>query len=227
MVEDDPTLALELQDYLGSEGFNVHWVSGVQAAEEALQSHFDLLVIDLTLPDGSGAELCARLRPYVRSGIVVCSGDSERKLRLELLRSGADAYLVKPVDPEELAAILTSVQRRVGPVRASPMQPSALPSMWRLDRVQQLLLIPAGSPVSLSQAECLLLAVLFAQADRFVQRQQLLAAFTSKSIAMNGPRLETLVSRLRSKIFTESGLRFPIRAWYGRGYSFTAHADLI
>jgi DNA-binding response OmpR family regulator len=44
---------------------------------------------------------------------------------------------------------------------------------------------------------------------------------------MTGPRLETLVSRLRNKVYSDSGARLPIRAWYGRGYTFTAHADLI
>lgn len=227
LVEDDPSLALELQDYLANDGFEVHWVKGVQAAEDALQASFDLLVIDLSLPDGSGADLCTRMRPYLRSGIVICSGSSERSLRLQMLRAVADAYLVKPIDPEELAATLSSVQRRVGPARPSPMQPGALPSMWRLDRVQQLLLVPAGRPVSLSQGECLLLQLLFSRSDRFIERQDLLAAFASRSIDMNGPRLETLVSRLRSKVYGESGLRLPIRAWYGRGYSFTAHAALV
>jgi DNA-binding response OmpR family regulator len=227
LVEDDPTLAQELQDYLGSEGFQVRWVSGIQAAEEALQSSFDLLVIDLKLPDGNGADFCARLRPYSRSGIVICSGDSERGVRLDMLRAGADAYLVKPIDPEELVATLTSLLRRLAPARPSPLLPSAVPSMWRLDRVQQLLFAPSGGPVSLSQAACLLLALLFSQTDRFIGRQDLLAAFASKSIDMTGPRLETLVSRLRNKVYSDSGARLPIRAWYGRGYTFTAHADLI
>jgi DNA-binding response OmpR family regulator len=227
LVEDDPTLAQELQAYLGSEGFQVRWVSGIQAAEEALQASFDLLVIDLKLPDGNGADLCARLRPYLRSGIVICTGNGERALRLEMLRAGADAYLVKPIDPEELVATLTNLLRRIAPARPSPLQPSAMPSMWRLDRVQQLLFAPSGGRVGLSQAECLLLALLFSQTDRFIGRQDLLAAFASKSIDMNGPRLETLVSRLRNKVYGDSGARLPIRAWYGRGYTFTAHADLI
>ena len=227
LVEDDPTLAQELQDYLGSEGFQVRCVSGIQAAEEALQSSFDLLVIDLKLPDGSGADLCARLRPYLRSGIVICTGNSERALRLEMLRAGADAYLVKPIDPEELLATLINLLRRLAPARSSPLQPSPMPSTWRLDRVQQLLLAPSGVRVSLSQAECILLALLFSQADRFIARQDLLAAFASKAIDMNGPRLETLVSRLRNKVHSDSGARLPIRAWYGRGYTFNAHADMI
>lgn len=227
LVDDDAALALQLQNHLAGNGFKVHWVKGVQAAEDALQLPFDLLVIDLTLPDGNGAELCTRMRPYLRSGIVICSSNDERSLRIEMLRTVADAYLVKPIDPDELVAILSSVQRRAGPALPSPMQVGLAPTMWRLDRVRQLLHIPMGIPVSLSQAECLLLQSIFSSPDRFIERQHLLEAFASKSVDINGPRLETLVSRLRSKVHSESGLKLPIRAWYGRGYSFTAHAAVI
>ena len=227
LIEDDPALSLELAEYLRGDGFDVQCASTVHEAEIALTRPFDLLVLDLNLPDGSGVELCNRLRPYIRSGIVICSGRSERSLRFNLLRSGADAYLVKPVDPEELSATLASVLRRVGPAPSSPMQPPSVPAMWRLDRVQQSLEVPSGDPVSLTAPECLLLATLFVQPERFAERQQLLEIFTKQAMPMNGPRLETLVSRLRAKVFSERSLRLPLRAWYGRGYSFAAHAELI
>ena len=93
--------------------------------------------------------------------------------------------------------------------------------------MQQLLFAPSGGPVSLSQAQCLLLPLLFAQADRFIGRQDLLAAFKFKPLAMNGPQLETLLSRSRNKVYSDSGVRLPIPARYGRGYTFTAHASII
>lgn len=146
---------------------------------------------------------------------------------MNLLRTAADAYLVKPVDPEELSATLASVLRRVTPARTSPMQLPTVPVMWRLNRVLQRLEVPAGDPIELTAAECLLLGTLFSQPDRFAERQRLLEIFSQQAMPMNGPRLETLVSRLRAKVFTERGLRLPLRAWYGRGYSFAAHADLV
>lgn len=228
IVEDDPTLLGELTEFLGAQGFSVSGVTGVQEAELRLQNPYDLLVLDLNLPDGSGVELCRRLRPYLRSGIVVCSGRSERELRLALLRSGADAFLVKPVDPEELAAVLTSVLRRVKPAPASPMLPSAPPpAMWRLDRVQQSLIGPSGSLIPLTSAEATLLRELLSMPDRTAERQQLLDTLEAAGMPMTGPRLESLVSRLRSKVMEGSGMPLPLRANYGRGYIFAAHALII
>lgn len=124
IVEDDSDLLLELKDYLSAVGYHVTGAGSVAEAEQALASSFDLLVLDINLPDGSGLELCQRMRPYIRSGIVMCTGRSERELRIQSLRDGADAYLVKPVDPQELDAVLGSVHRRVVGVGKSMFRPS-------------------------------------------------------------------------------------------------------
>lgn len=227
VVEDDPALGLELSAFLRSEGFDVVLAAGVQQAEQALQRPFDLLVLDLNLPDGSGVELCMRLRPYVRSGIVVCTGRSERELRHALLRGGADAFLVKPVDPDELSAVLASVLRRVTPAQASPMRASVLPQSWRLDRIRQCLLDPSGRAVGLSHAEVLLLASLFDQPGALVERPFLFDLLAVDGLPMTAARLEALVSRLRAKVVAEGGHRLPLATSYGRGYRFTAHAQVL
>ena len=227
LVEDDSIRRQELAEFLPGEGFAVHQVELVDEAEQALQSPFDLMVLDLDLPDGSGADLCRRLRPYLRLGIVICSGLSDRELRLSLLRAGADAFLVKPVDLEELAASLHSVLRRVTPAPPSPMRVGAVPMAWRLDRVQRALLVAGGRKVGLSAAEGLLLLTLFRQPDRVVERPQLLEAFDQAGMPMSGPRLEILISRLRSKVYATCGLTLPLRAQYRRGYVFSAHADVL
>lgn len=227
LVEDDAYLSKELVEYLTGEGFAVTSVATVAAAEEALQASFDLLVLDLNLPDGSGVELCERLRPYTRAGIVICSGRSDRELRLSLLRGGADAFLTKPVDPQELSAVLASVLRRLTINHATPLGQVALPTLWRLDRVQNCLLAPMGRQQSLSAAERLLLNELFIQPERTAARQHLLEVFAAAGMPMSGPRLESLVSRLRAKVYASCGTHLPLRASYGRGYVFEAHAEIL
>jgi DNA-binding response OmpR family regulator len=226
LVEDDPALSFELSDFLSHDGFAVHSVSSVIAAERALEQPFDLMVLDLNLPDASGVDFCQRIRRYIRSGIVICSGRSERELRLSLLRSGADAFLVKPVDPEELSAILFSVLRRVAVVAPSPLRESVVPAMWRLDSAQMSLWVPSGKQVPLTAAESLLLGTLLGQSERAADRTHLLEVFDRASMPMSGPRLETLVSRLRSKVYGLAGHQLPLRASYGRGYIFAAHAEV-
>lgn len=98
--------------YIAGSGYRVQGAGTLHEAEILLAEPFDLLILDINLPDGSGMELCRRLRPHIRAGIIICTGRSERSLRISGLKDGADAYLVKPVDPEELEATLASVASR-------------------------------------------------------------------------------------------------------------------
>ena len=226
IVEDDIDLRDELADYLSQQGYAVQGVSTVRAAEEALSNTIDLLVLDINLPDGNGFDLCLRLRPYLRSGIVMCTGRSERSLRIDSLKGGADAYLVKPIDPEELLATLISVQRRSQPQAPSFFNLSP-PVQWRLDSQRSSLLTPNGKTVSLSQGEVLLLASLFHEPQQQISRLALLAAFKDAETPSDGRRIEALVSRLRRKVLDTTGQALPVTSVYGKGYAFTDHAVLL
>ncbi len=227
-VEDDSDLRDELSEYLSSCGYRVQGVGSVQAAEAALAESFDLLLLDINLPDGSGLELCRRLRPYLRSGIVMCTGRNERALRIGGLKDGADAYLIKPVDPEELEATLASVLRRIPRADFPPgILGTAHPALWRLDRKRQVLLTTGGTAIDLSQGETLLLSCILEEPQQQLSRLGLLSAFKAAGTPSDGRRLESLASRLRRKVLDKAGLQLPLQSVYGKGYSFTDHAQLI
>lgn len=227
LVEDDIDLRDELSDYLVAAGYMVSGVGSVADAERALSQTFDLLILDINLPDGSGLELCRRVRPYVRSGIVICTGRSERDLRIGGLKDGADAYLVKPVDPQELEATLISLHRRITTVGASLLSQAPLPVQWRLDRMRQTLTGPNGKWTPLNESDCLLLACILQAPQQQATRTAVLAAFDSAGAPSDGRRIEVQVSRLRAKVFDQTGARLPLRSVYGKGYVFTDHAALI
>jgi DNA-binding response OmpR family regulator len=226
LVEDDVDLREELAACLTRGGFSVVGAASVQEAERALEARFDLLVLDINLPDGSGLELCQRLRPYLSSGIVMCTGRSERELRITSLRQGADAYLVKPVDPDELLATLVSVLRRVTGSTRSSLMATAMPVPWRLDRVRQTLLTPNRSTVALSVSECLLLASLLNAPNKQRSRDDLLQAFEAARMPTDGRRLEALASRLRRKVADACRLQLPLQSVYGKGYAFHDHSSM-
>ena len=228
IVEDDEDLRLELSDYLSSLGYAVHGVGTLAAAERVLHQGFGLFVLDINLPDGSGMEFCLRVRPYVRAGIVMMTGRSERELRIQGLKGGADAYLVKPVDPEELEATLQSVVRRAGANHFFVVKPAAMPVQWRIDRVRLTLAGPTNAKAcKLNQAEALLLATLVRAEGCQMSRVELLAAFEAQGVSSSGRRLESLISRLRGKVMEEMGLELPVQSIYGRGYAFLDHAQVI
>ena len=227
IVEDDDGLRLELSDYLTSVGYTVHAVDSIAAADLVLHLGFGSLLLDINLPDGSGIDFCARVRPYVRAGIVMMTGRSERELRLQGLKVGADAYLVKPVDPEELDATLQSVLRRVGTPQFSIAHSAPMPVQWRVDRVRLTLAGPNAKACKLSKGEALLLAAMVQAEGQEISREDLLATFDAKGVPSSGRRVEAMISRLRGKVMEEINLALPIQSIYAQGYAFLDHALVI
>jgi len=227
IVEDDADLRSELADFLGSSDYEVTAVGSVAEAEDELVNGFELLVLDINLPDGNGLELCRRIRPYFRAGIVMCTGRSERELRIASLLGGADAYLVKPVDPYELDATLVSLLRRSSTHRGTLLAPAPMPAQWRLDCVRQTLTGPRNQSVKLSPSESRLLSGVLRTPGRQISRAELLSGLETAGFPMDGRRLEALISRLRGKVLEKIGLSLPLESVYGKGYTFTDHAEVL
>lgn len=227
IVEDDIDLRSELADFLGSSNYEVTAVGSVAEAESALVNGFDLLVLDINLPDGNGMELCRRIRPYLRAGIVMCTGRSERELRIASLLDGADAYLVKPVDPYELDATLVSLLRRSSTARGTLLVPAPMPTQWRLDCVRQTLTGPGNQVVKLSPSESRLLSAVLRTPSQQISRAVLLGGLEADGFPMDGRRLEALISRLRGKVLEKTGSPLPLESVYGKGYTFADHAEVL
>lgn len=234
LIEDDQELCLELAAYLRGAGFSVRCASTLAVAQRLLaEQPPELLVVDINLPDGSGLELCWQIDRQ-RIGIVVCTARDERELRIASLNDFVDAYLVKPVDPEELDATLTSVHRRVAAARSTPhILPPVLgltrarERPWRLDLDGRLLIAPTGAVVLLTAAEYALLATLMRNSQRFATREELIAGTDTCQDARSAHRLEALISRLRRKVSDKCGLKLPLLSAYGRGYQLAAPTQWV
>lgn len=114
LVEDDPSLASVLKDTLAAAGHAVTWVgNGNAAVNTALAARFDLIVLDVVLPGCSGFDVCKRLRDEAcTTPILMLTARDSRDDRIHGLTLGADDYLTKPFDPEELLARLHALLRR-------------------------------------------------------------------------------------------------------------------
>lgn len=114
VIDDNPALVRSLKDFLGKE-FVIDAVGtakeGLQAAKNAVS---DIIILDLGLPDGSGMDVCRKIRAgKTATPILVLSADNNIRNRVELLNSGADDYLVKPFSLLELRARLFALMRRL------------------------------------------------------------------------------------------------------------------
>ena len=207
LLEDEADLREEIAADLVRRGHEVAEADSL-AAFAPLAGRFDLAIIDLGLPDGSGLQAIRTLRVVAPGvGIVVLTARSAMKDRIDSLQGGADQYLVKPVRLAELAAHVEALARRVAPA-------------WRVETARQRLCAPDGAALALSMAETRLLAALARQPGRALARRELVEAMGFDWAGYDERRLEALVSRLRRRWREQAGADLPLRTEHGVGYRF-------
>jgi DNA-binding response OmpR family regulator len=206
LVEDDHVLVDLLTAELATRNYAVvHAETGKQALAVIVGERVDLVLLDLTLPDVDGMILCTELRRLTSVPIVVCSGRSGQAERVLSLRLGADDFVPKPFDLDELAARIEAALRRGGAaVPATPAHAAAHANtdeqqVAHLDPLQQCL-VWHGQPVPLTPTEYQLLALLIAHAGDTVPRTDLEQRLGTDDASPNPLGITAHISRLRSKL---------------------------
>ena len=199
LVEDDEILGEGLRDYLRMEGHVVDWFTRLADARTVISEPYDALLVDWQLPDGSGVEWVGRLRAKgVTTPILVLTARDLLSDRVKGLDSGADDYLVKPFEPEELAARIRAVRRRMAAQGAPRTRigdveiDSSARAAWR-----------GGKAVGLTAREWALLDALMARAGRVVSKSDLDALVTGFEGEVASNSLEVHVFNLRRKLGRE------------------------
>lgn len=211
LVEDDQALAQGIRTALRGEGYTLDWLADGLEAERALRAEtFDLVLLDLGLPRRDGLQLLRTLRadPEARVPVLVLTARDATRDRIQGLDAGADDYLVKPFDVDELKARIRALLRR-SQGRAQPLLEHAGVS-----------LDPArfevryhDRPVSLTPMEFQLLHRLLARPGTVLTRERLGEMLYGWNDSGPGNTLEVLIHNLRRKL--DSGL---IRTVRGVGY---------
>ncbi len=221
VVEDDAGIRGLLRAALVAEGFEVTTAVSVSEAK-ALQRHdpADLIVLDLGLPDGDGAELVREVRATSAVPIVVASARHEQAGKIALLDAGADDYLVKPFSVGELLARIRVALRHRGSTLQPALTQFARDSLaidlaaYRVER--------DGRPVHLTPTEFKLLARLVRSAGRIVTHRQLLADVWGAEHVEDTHYLRLYMGQLRAKLEAiPSEPRFLLTE-VGVGYRFAA-----
>jgi DNA-binding response OmpR family regulator len=206
VVEDDEQLADFLQRMLTEEAHAPHVCSSVAQAELALANQrFDLIVLDWMLPDGDGLAACARWRTRrLEVPILILTARGEVHDRVSGLRAGADDYLSKPFEVDELIARLEALHRRVA--RSLLFQSGPL----ELDRRTQMVRID-GARIELTLREYALLARLAECPGESVSRPALLADVWNTTVDPGSGVIDVHVSRLRDKLGTHAWMIETVR----------------
>lgn len=211
LVEDDPQLGDGLSIGLRQAGFAVDWLKDGHSADQALQSEtFDLVVLDLGLPRLSGMEVLSRARRRDQSlPILILTARDATGDKVSGLDAGADDYLVKPIDLDELSARIRALTRRSSG-RAAPL---LMRGDLALDPAAHVV-TQAGRVVELSSREFSLLQILLENAGRVLTRTQLEQSIYGWRDEPDSNALEVHIHHLRKKLGSEL-----IRTLRGVGYT--------
>jgi len=217
VVEDDEDIALVLQRSLRMEGYEVRLAADGEAAlAEAGRFHPDLVVLDLGLPKLDGMEVARRLRGADDVPILMLTARDALDSRVEGLDAGADDYLVKPFERQELLARLRALLRRRPPRGSASLVVGDLslnPDTHEVARVER--------PIELTQREFELLEYLMRNERIVVPRQRLLEEVWGYDPFANTNTIEVFVSNLRRKL-EEGGEPRLLHTIRGAGYVLRA-----
>ena len=210
LVEDDEALGEGIRVALKPEGYTVDWAhDGASALHALTHEDFGLAVLDLGLPRMDGLEVLQRLRAAANAvPVLVLTARDATSDRIAGLDAGADDYLVKPFDVDELKARIRALLRR----SANRAQPVLHHREVLLDPVNQQVRY-RGQPVALQRKEFLLLHELLAQPGRVLTRDRLQQALYGWGEEAESNTLEVHIHHLRRKLFPEL-----IRTVRGVGY---------
>jgi len=216
IIEDDPVIIEFLQTGLRYEGYEVTACNTGKEGLEKVRSHsFDLLILDVMLPDTDGYEICSTLRLYGHTlPILMLTVRKEVSDRIRGLDSGADDYLVKPFSFDELLARMRALLRRSGQIASGDLLRSGNIALDRETREVKV----AGKPVSLTPTEFSLLELLLRYPRKAFTRETLLNRVLGYDYDGGTNIIDVHISHLRKKIGdTEAGI---IRTIYGIGYAY-------
>lgn len=217
LVEDDELLGDAVKTHVHRQGHAVDWaLTRIEAEESLAVTGYDLVLLDLRLPDGSGLDILKSLRGRRdETPVIIMTAHDQVSDRIAGLNAGADDYLVKPVDLGELQARIHAVSRRYGTHKLPAIVINGLsiyPSERRIADA-------GGEDVALSSREWAVLDRLIARKKAIVSKAQIEEALYEFGAEVESNTVEVYVSRLRRKLGKEA-----IETVRGVGYRISSDA---
>ena len=211
IVDDDDRIRSLVKRFLARAGFRVTTAADAPQARRLLQNLvFDLIVLDIMMPGESGLELAAAIRAEADTPILLLTARGEPEDRIAGLRVGADDYLAKPFEPEELSLRISAILRRAKPPPAQ-VELHLGDAVWNIERQE---LRRDGVLVRLTDAEAGLMAALARTPGEAVSREEL-ARLTSVTLDRS---VDVQVTRLRRKLEEDAEAPIYLQTVRGVGY---------
>lgn len=197
LIEDDETLGGAVRDQIAADGHAVDWMRGLNDAEDGVRAAaYDLILLDLMLPDGRGIDFLRRRRAAGdATPVIVVTARDRISDRIEGLNAGADDYLVKPFDLSELSARIAAVARRY----AGNPNPLATVGELEIDLAARAV-YRSGRAVDLTVKEWAIFEALVQRPGAILSKAQLEERLYAFDADVESNTIEVHVSRLRKKL---------------------------
>ncbi|HMM68825.1 MAG TPA: response regulator [Dokdonella sp.] len=216
VAEDDRKIAAVLTDYLHAEGYEVTIVGDGLAAVGSVQAQAPAAVLlDLSLPQLDGVEVCRRVRTFSAVPIIMITARVDEVERLLGLSIGADDYICKPFSPKEVMARLNALLRR-----AEGRLEVAVRESWRID-AEGMGIAYDGKALALTPIEFRLLRTFLDQPGRVFARDQLLDKLHEDYREVSDRAIDSHIKNVRKKIAAVGADPDSIASIYGIGYRYT------
>lgn len=215
MIEDDCELAEILSEFLKKNNISViNYIDPILGIKALENGDFDLVLLDLTLPNMDGLEVCKQISSYKNTPIIISSARSDTQDKITALEFGADDYLPKPYDPKELLARIYSVLRRYSII---PSQSNMANSAFSINK-DEMNVYFQGSKLDLTRAEFEILTLLLSKPNTIFSRENIVNACKSLKKATDSKSIDVIIGRLRNKLGDSSKNPKYIISARGRGY---------
>jgi two-component system alkaline phosphatase synthesis response regulator PhoP len=220
VVEDEPGIALGLEDDLKTEGYEVEVIAdGAVASRRAREGAFDLILLDVMLPGKDGFEVCRDVRRAgLRTPILLLTAKTQEAEKVMGLELGADDYVTKPFGTRELRARIKALLRRGGEDRNEP-RPSYRFGDVEVDFCRGELR-KAGYPIDLTPIEFKLLTLFVESPGRVLSRERLLSGVWGPDTFASDRIVDNHIANLRRKIEPDAASPRYFRNVRGMGYRF-------
>ncbi|MBP1154664.1 MULTISPECIES: response regulator transcription factor [unclassified Paenibacillus] len=220
IVDDEAKIREVVASYLRKEGYlTIEAGSGSEALELAEKGNLDFIILDLMLPDISGEEVCRRVRRFSPIPVLMLTAKSSGTSKINGLSLGADDYLVKPFDPNELTARVRAILRRSGGDTLLADRISFQEDRLVLDIPGQKVYV-SGEKVSLTPNEFRLLVVMARHPQRVFSRAELVEKVLGFDFEGDERTIDQHVKNLRQKIERDPREPFFLVTVFGKGYRF-------
>jgi two-component system, OmpR family, KDP operon response regulator KdpE len=217
VVDDEPQIRRALRLVLRANGYDVTEVGAGEAALDALASKaYDLMILDLVLPDVDGVEVCRRVREWSEMPVLILSAHGEEEIKVRALDEGADDFVTKPFSAPELMARMRRALRRAT-VPAARTEPVVTIGNIEID-LHRRRVLRDGEEVHLTPTEYDLLRVLVQEAGRVLTHGHILRSVMGRGYEDANGTLRVHVASLRKKLEADPSHPRIIKTESGVGY---------